>query len=172
MGGFGQMGMGEYDQRLSSYCRMFIEEVGEDELHRLFLQDGGINKTQVCAAECTSSASGTGAQSRKPRRKKRSTLPSPLQSSPKKKKVPKKTKLSPHPSASKSPHGSPSLLDVSPEPSPASKPVAPVDSLEKMVESLPNLSPMQLRWLGEAVISELAKRATKSPSTDASKIEL
>ncbi|CAK9109361.1 Marginal zone B- and B1-cell-specific protein (Plasma cell-induced resident endoplasmic reticulum protein) (Plasma cell-induced resident ER protein) (pERp1) (Proapoptotic caspase adapter protein) [Durusdinium trenchii] len=28
--GFGQMGMGDYDKRLASYCKMFVEEFGED----------------------------------------------------------------------------------------------------------------------------------------------
>ena len=27
--GFGQMGMGDYDKRLASYCKMFVEELGE-----------------------------------------------------------------------------------------------------------------------------------------------
>mmetsp|Transcript_11143 Transcript_11143/g.34881 ORF Transcript_11143/g.34881 Transcript_11143/m.34881 type:complete len:322 (-) Transcript_11143:484-1449(-) len=73
--GFGQMGMGDYDKRLTSYCRMFTEEVGEEELHRIFIRDGGINRTALCLSPCSSAASGTGALSAEPRKPKRRPPP-------------------------------------------------------------------------------------------------
>merc|ERR1711957_456290 len=69
--GFGQMGMGDYDKRLQAYCRMFIEDVGEDELHRLFVNNGIIDETSLCKAECISTASGTSGRPSEQRRKKR-----------------------------------------------------------------------------------------------------
>jgi len=59
--GFGQMGMGDYDKRLAAYCRMFVEDIGgEEELMKVYLRAGQINKTALCRHECSSEASGTG----------------------------------------------------------------------------------------------------------------
>ncbi|CAD7956252.1 unnamed protein product [Amoebophrya sp. A25] len=64
--GFGQMGMGDYDQRMQSYCHMFAEKVGEDKLmsmagigqHAEAASSKGIDVQELCNVECASSMSG------------------------------------------------------------------------------------------------------------------
>ncbi|CAE7819473.1 NEK1 [Symbiodinium sp. CCMP2592] len=58
--GFGQMGMGDYDKRLAAFCKMFVEELGEEKLQQLYQDNRQLNHTQLCLEECLSSASGTG----------------------------------------------------------------------------------------------------------------
>ncbi|CAD7968410.1 unnamed protein product [Amoebophrya sp. A120] len=53
--GFGQMGMGDYDQRLISYCQMFTEKVGEEKLMQMGTE---IDKEKLCEEECKTSMSG------------------------------------------------------------------------------------------------------------------
>ncbi|CAJ1350613.1 unnamed protein product [Effrenium voratum] len=130
--GFGQMGMGDYDKRMASYCKMFVEEFGEEKLQQLFWEQRQINHTQLCFEECQTSASGTGAQSKTQRRPR--TRSSAVEEKPKPK--PKK---------------------------PTAKPAEPIGSsanLEKTLALLPQFSASQLRHLGEAVLAELASRAT------------
>lgn len=154
--GFGQMGMGDYDKRLAAYCRMFTEEVGEEELLRKFTGDGFINKTELCSVECRSAASGSGgdplASKSKPRPKRR-----PPPSSP----PPTKTVGVSHSKQSKTDTAQKLPLEKTQEgPSESAPAASPADSLEKSIGLLPGLSSMQLRWLGEAVLAELAKRAS------------
>lgn len=163
--GFGQMGMGDYDKRLAGYCRMFIEDVGEEELQRLFDQDRRINGTALCFEECASSASGSGPRSTGRKRKKAPRSPRP----------PPRAKSRPRPRPKKPPRPSPQ-----PGPPPQSKPLheapkqplptmqapqadepANADGLDSALRALPALSPLQLRWLGEAVLQELARRAER-----------
>lgn len=56
--GFGQMGMGDYDHRLASFCRLFVEQFREEELYELFKKDQLLPQT-VCARECLSDSSGS-----------------------------------------------------------------------------------------------------------------
>eukprot|EP00435_Cladocopium_sp_Y103_P066460 s805_g28.t1 len=107
--GFGQMGMGDYDKRLASYCKMFVEEFGEEELQKRFWEDRQVNHTEICQAECQSSASGTGAQSKTPRKPKAPRSPrSPSEKVPKesaKGKPMPKTKPAKPPKATAGPKG-------------------------------------------------------------------
>ncbi|CAJ1392591.1 unnamed protein product [Effrenium voratum] len=57
----------DYDKRMASYCKMFVEEFGEEKLQQLFWEQRQINHTQLCFEECQTSASGTGVQSQSPR---------------------------------------------------------------------------------------------------------
>jgi len=57
--GFGQMGMGDYDHRLKAYCRMFIEDVGEERIFKM-LKEGTLDKEELCREECLTNASGSG----------------------------------------------------------------------------------------------------------------
>jgi len=154
--GFGQMGMGDYDKRLTSYCRMFTEEVGEEELHRIFIRDGGINRTALCLSPCSSAASGTGALSAEPRKPKR--RPPPQQAPP-----------APRPPAPQPPSkpvhagAAPSRVADTLPPS-----AAPSHAVEEVVAMLPRLSTLQLRWLGEAVVGELSQRAAVAQRVPAS----
>jgi hypothetical protein len=56
--GFGQMGMGDYDHRLASFCRIFVEQFGEEELYALYLKSQLAPET-VCKQECLSDSSGS-----------------------------------------------------------------------------------------------------------------
>merc|ERR1712224_539981 len=66
--GFGQMGMGDYDQRLQSYCYMFVEKVGEDALRKM---GDNIDKERLCKKECATSMSGASDPEDLGRRKRR-----------------------------------------------------------------------------------------------------
>jgi len=156
--GFGQMGMGDYDRRLSSYCRMFIENVGEEELQSMFLRDRMINRTDLCLIECSSTASGTGALSlEKPRPKKtKKQLPSPS---------PPPPVLSSHPAPASSaevlpPVQQPPATKKQHEPPMKRRPSNHTEAfLERAIGLLRDLNASQLRRLGEAVVVELAGRA-------------
>jgi len=174
--GFGQMGMGDYHKRIQAYCRMFIEDVTEDELHRLFVSDGGIDKAALCKQECISPASGTsGAPSEDAAKKRAKKQAQPRRRTPAPKppaeEMPPKELWDPPP-----PPPTPAPRKAAPPPPPPAprkeprkadaKKIEPareagaLSNVEQAVALLPRLSPLQLRWLGEAVISELAKRAT------------
>jgi hypothetical protein len=56
--GFGQMGMGDYDHRLASFCRVFVDHFGEDELYNLF-NEGKLQAESVCKDECLTDSSGS-----------------------------------------------------------------------------------------------------------------
>lgn len=171
--GFGQMGMGDYDKRLQSYCRMFVEDVGEEELHRLFQEERAVDKTKLCRAECTSSASGTGALSSEPRRPKGLAVV-PLPAGPEPPPAsPAASRLATPRRKAKSRRTSPAPAEQRREPSDdvarrraasVTSPAAGSPAVEEMVQALPQLSALQLRWLGEAVLSELARRAPTGPS--------
>lgn len=163
--GFGQMGMGDYDSRLAAYCRMFVEEVGEEELQRLFLRDGSIDRMQLCNEECLSPASGTSGRVTADRQPRKKTGPSesPPPPSPPTLRPPRKTaRKKQNPPAPAPPLPAP----TPPAPATISQKLSPraatgsVD-LEQMVAAVPSLSSLQLRWLGDAVLGELAQRANR-----------
>eukprot|EP00927_Polykrikos_kofoidii_P017657 TRINITY_DN18066_c0_g1_i1.p1 TRINITY_DN18066_c0_g1~~TRINITY_DN18066_c0_g1_i1.p1 ORF type:complete len:267 (+),score=40.34 TRINITY_DN18066_c0_g1_i1:133-933(+) len=163
--GFGQMGMGDYDKRLASYCKMFIEDISEEELQKRFVKDGALNHTELCQLECNSSASGTGAISSRPRRtvQRRPTPPPREPETPRPRSRPR-----PRPRM-------PAQPPPAPPPSPLSQPLpsdtegSAAELLEQAIGLLPRLSPLQLRWLGEAVMGELATRAGARSSAEAAR---
>merc|ERR1712151_715434 len=136
------MGMGDYDKRLAAYCRMFVEDVGEEELISKFQRDGSLNNTELCRAPCSSPASGASGdpdKQRRPRpRPRRPTPPTPPPVPPR----PKTMKPPPPP-----PRGRTSVDPGAATPR--------IDALEQAVGLLPRLSTLQLQWLGEAVLKEL-----------------
>lgn len=147
--GFGQMGMGDYDSRLAAYCRMFVEEVGEEELRRRFLSTRRVDRLELCKEECKDPASGTSGRvttDRKPRKRSRQQAPSARTSVPE----PRKAKRNRQASQDASPdRHSPQRSTAGPG----------LSNFEQMVSTIHHLSSMQLRWLGEAVLGELARRA-------------
>lgn len=56
--GFGQMGMGDYDHRLASFCRLFLDQFGEDALYGLFKRTE-LQPDFVCSQECWTDSSGS-----------------------------------------------------------------------------------------------------------------
>merc|ERR1712232_513822 len=162
--GFGQMGMGDYDKRIQAYCRMFIEDVGEEELHRLFVKDGFLDKTKLCEVECRSTASGTGAPPSERRAKRRKTRPPPSTTE-----TPPRVLFDPPPPQ---PAVTPAPAPKPKSPRQSQKSTAAKDasgrtasaagpaSVEEAIALLPRLSAMQLRWLVDAGINELVKRAS------------
>eukprot|EP00392_Amoebophrya_sp_AT5.2_P004758 g4767.t1 len=57
--------MGDYDQRLVSYCNMFVEKVGEDRLRELAVgvlgaegRGSALDKEVLCKSECAINMSG------------------------------------------------------------------------------------------------------------------
>ncbi|CAE8697367.1 unnamed protein product [Polarella glacialis] len=153
--GFGQMGMGDYDKRLAAYCRMFTEDVGEEKLRELFTGNQ-IDHVGLCRTECKSSASGTGAQTSRPKKPKAPKPPPPP--APKAKNKPKESKAQPQ--VQQPPLRAPATPPVA-EAAAATPPVAEAaaDMLEKTISYLPKLTSRQLQWLGEAVMAELASKA-------------
>lgn len=153
--GFGQMGMGDYDKRLASYCKMFVEEFGEEELQKRFWDDRQVNHTEICQAECQSSASGTGAQSKTPRKPKASRSPR----SPSEEKVPKESaKAKPMPTTK------PAKL-----PKATGEPVSTAEAevkVDEVLKTLPKMKTKELRKLGEAILGELSSRAALPVRTE------
>ncbi|CAE7939789.1 NEK1 [Symbiodinium necroappetens] len=144
--GFGQMGMGDYDKRLAAFCKMFVEELGEEKLQQLYWDNRQLNHTQLCLEECLSSASGTGAQSRSPRKPRpaprQKPLPAPKLDSPKEKNV-----------ASKKWEGRGTAEAMKLE-------------LGQVLPLLPQLKTSDLHRLGTAVLDELTKRARSAQKAE------
>eukprot|EP00438_Fugacium_kawagutii_P026509 Skav230491 [mRNA] locus=scaffold2389:19577:20125:- [translate_table: standard] len=140
--GFGQMGMGDYDKRLASYCKMFVEEYGEEELKKRFWEDRQLNHTEICKAECQSSASGTGAQSKTPRKPKS---------------APRTPEKEPRTSRTTSAKAKPTKAKVAE--SKAASSVESVLHLDDLMTELPKMKTRELRKLGDGILSELASRA-------------
>jgi len=150
--GFGQMGMGDYDKRLAAFCKMFVEELGEEKLQQLYRENRQLNHTQLCLEECLSSASGTGAQSRSPRKSRPATRPTqkPLP-------APKLDSLKEKNVSSKKWEG-------------RATPEAGMKlELGQVLPLLPQMQTSDLQRLGTAVLDELTKRAK---STKAERAEL
>lgn len=163
--GFGQMGMGDYDKRLAAYCRMFVEDMGEEELLKKFLADGAIDKTELCKEECSSSASGQGARSKEPRKPKR-PLPAPRPTPPP---VPR-----PRPRPRPRPGPRPEVPIPAPAPAKLSADLEAAtgevaELLKAALAALPRLAPSQLRLLGDALLGELAGRAAVAEAGAAAK---
>eukprot|EP00933_Yihiella_yeosuensis_P054971 TRINITY_DN5358_c0_g1_i2.p1 TRINITY_DN5358_c0_g1~~TRINITY_DN5358_c0_g1_i2.p1 ORF type:complete len:284 (+),score=73.30 TRINITY_DN5358_c0_g1_i2:82-933(+) len=161
--GFGQMGMGDYDKRLAAYCRMFIEDVGEDKLREIYTKDRELRHVELCKEECLSSASGSGAYDREKKPKKKASAekpppPSPPEKPKKKEKAAKKDKVpSQDDSRSKTTTtAAPTVQEDQPEV------LTSTEALEKAKSYLPQLNPMQLKYLGEAVLEEMVKQAAQA----------
>ena len=148
--GFGQMGMGDYDKRLASYCKMFVEEFGEEELKKRFWEERHLNHTEICQSECQSSASGTGAQSKTPRKPRAARTPSPEKVSKESAKVPPKTK------------GKPNKVAAGDQPSEKTEKATEKLKIDKVLAALPQMKTLELRSLGEAILGELASRAPEA----------
>lgn len=168
--GFGQMGMGDYDKRLAAYCKMFVEDEGEERIQELFAQRG-LNHTELCARQCRSSASGTGAQSenRRPRKRPapRPTPPADSSSGSARKKGPRPKKAA-APAGTKTEaaqgagmpqppgHGSSASSSAG---AGAAAGIRAETGIGQVLDALPKLSTPQLQQLGSAVMAELAARA-------------
>lgn len=177
--GFGQMGMGDYDKRLSAYCRAFIEEVGEEELQSRWREGVAIDKTKLCAEECKFDSSGAAAPSKrkqKPRPLPHSMPPPPApQPAPSKKRKPPPDKeardaadrLEKAEQAEKRKRAAQEALSpqarAQPPENTESGSSAGDAALGRAFAALPSLSASQLRALGEGVLSELARRV-EAPS--------
>lgn len=156
--GFGQMGMGDYDKRLASYCKMFVEEFGEEELQKRFWEDRQVNHTEICQAECQSSASGTGAQSKTPRKPK---VPRSPRSSAEEK-VPKESAK-----AKPMPKTKPANLPKATTGEPVSETAeAEVLKVTEVLRTLPKMKTKELQKLGEAILGELSSRAAPPVRTE------
>merc|ERR1711957_1100885 len=144
--GFGQMGMGDYDKRISAFCKGFVEEQGEDELRQAWLRDRVISSVELCADECKSSASGAtkpSSRKRSPRRRMQPVAPKP---------VPKRKPTRKQPVSSRK-ASTPKVVPASSE----TKAVKSVSTeghaasvLNRAKQMLPLLSIDELRILGQA----------------------